>query len=189
MKTGFFFSLRGFIVLVGIFCMNSLVLFAAGSQEPAVITVRADGMKEVNVGKLSFAWKFIADRIEVELQADTTGYVSVGFNPDGAMNNANLILVYVKDGQTFFSDDYGISPFAHKPDTEFGGMNNVTSISGRETNGRTTVRFSIPVDSKDKYDSPLQEGKEVNLIFAYGRNESDNFSDYHAWKGKAKLVL
>jgi len=78
---------------------------------------------------------------------------------------------------------------AHRPDSELGGGDDVEVLSGEETDGATTIRFRIPLDSGDEYDQPLAAGEEMRVILAYGEDGADDTKAYHADRSGVDITL
>ena len=150
---------------------------------------QGDSFEEARIGNIAVKWQLQGEDLRVELSANTTGWVSVGFDPDHQMAGANIIIAYVQDGTVHLSDDYGTASFAHDRDENLGGTNDVTEIDGEEQDGRTTVRFTIPLDSGDEKDKPLSRGNSYTVLVAHGRNGADDFSSYHAARGSFEMEL
>ncbi len=122
----------------------------------------------LTAGDMSISWSVKGKNLFVQLTAPTTGWVSVGFDPEKIMKGANFIIGYVSNNTAVIEDQYGVDLFIHKKDTELGGKDNVENKKGKVENGRTEISFSIPLDSKDPYDKKLEKGKEYKVILAYG---------------------
>jgi hypothetical protein len=115
------------------------------------------------------------------LEAATSGWIAVGFDPEVRMKGANFVFGYVQGGQTFIEDMFGVQEFgpgAHPTDEELGGTKDIVEFGGQEDGGRTVIEFKIPLDSGDAYDKPLASGSTYTVILAVG--SSDDFQEYHA---------
>lgn len=142
----------------------------------------------VDVKDMSFSWKLDGDSIQIKLTGKSKGWVGIGFNPTDQMKGANYILGYVKKGKVELIDDYGDSERGHKSDEKLGGTNDVTLIGGEEKGKTTTVEFSIPLDSGDKYDSALDVNGETIVLLAYGGGR-DSFKSKHKFRKTIKVNL
>jgi hypothetical protein len=143
---------------------------------------------ETEVRGMNFAWKVAEGTLHVKLTARTTGWVGIGFNPTEQMKGANYILGYVKNGKVELRDDYGDETRNHKEDEKLGGTNDLTVIGGEEKGGSTTLEFSIPLDSGDKYDSKLDPEGETVVLLAYGGSR-DSFRSKHKYKATLSVNL
>ena len=144
--------------------------------------------KSVTVETVKINWQIDGDNLIMELTAPTEGWISIGFNPSSKMKDANIIIGCVDgSGSPIMEDHFGTSPISHKSDSDLGGTGNITIISGKEMNKTTTLKFSIPLNSGDSYDTILVPGKTTVIIIAYGT--SDNFSKKHSKRYKAEIVL
>jgi hypothetical protein len=124
------------------------------------------------------------------MAAVTTGWISVGFDPTDKMADANILIGYVSDGTVFLRDDFGNGQVRHAADTQLGGEEHLSNPEGDEINGATRIQFTIPLDSGDKYDRPLEPGKTYKVIYAYGPDGKDDFGAYHSRsRGSFEITL
>jgi hypothetical protein len=174
--------MRLYLSLAIAVCLVALPAFVAGDA--------GQGFKEVSAKGITLQWK--ADSLgllHVRLTARTTGFVAVGFDPLQDMKGANLILGYVKDGVVAFRDDFGIRETAHQSDVILGGKDNITDKQGQEKDGRTELSFTIPLNSGDPYDRPLQVGKSYRVLLSHGADGVDSFTTKHAERTRVTIKL
>jgi hypothetical protein len=143
---------------------------------------------KIDVEKMSFHWEVEGTVLHVKLIAKTTGWVGIGFNPSEAMQDANFILGYVKNGEAKATDDYGNSYTKHQKDSKLGGQKNVSNVGGKEENGMTEIRFTIPLNSGDTKDKPLSIDTETIVLLAYGAGR-DSFKARHKFRTALKVNL
>ena len=143
---------------------------------------------EANVDGILFAWKVDGENLNVKLSAETTGWVGIGFNPTDQMQGADYILGYVKKNKVSLRDDYGDSQRNHRSDEKLGGESNVTMVGGEEKGGMTTLEFSIPLNSGDKYDTVIDPTAETVVLLAYGAGR-DSFRSKHKARKTIKVNL
>ena len=133
---------------------------------------------EVVVEGITLQWRTDDEYLYINVEALTTGWVAVGFDPVNAMQDANIIIGYVDDsGDVFIRDDFGTSPGSHASDESLGGMDNTDQHYGIEEENMTKLHFKIPLNSGDEYDKVLMPGNSYNVILAYG--SADNFTGFH----------
>jgi hypothetical protein len=154
----------------------------------AVNSFAAEYDHETEFGGMSFAWKVAGENLNIKLTAPTTGWVGIGFNPTDAMEGANYILGYVKDGNVELRDDYGDSKRNHKEDVKLGGTSDLTVVGGEEKGKNTTVEFSIPLNSGDKYDSVLDPAGNTVVLLAFGGSR-DSMRSKHKYRGTFNVNL
>lgn len=162
-----------FKMLLSTMLSGALFSLSLAHQAPA-----AEYQHTLAVEQMSFSWTVNADALAVRLSAPTTGWLAIGFNPTDMMNNANIIIGYVKDGNVELSDDFGSGPTTHMPDDKRGGVSNVTVVGGGETGNTTTVEFSIPLNSGDVNDGVINPTADTKIILAYGPDR-DSFKMKH----------
>ena len=176
------------LVLPLVLLVPTLVFAGGGKEEPAV--QQSNGRSSVQVDEnWGFSWRFIEDSIEFTVSAPTTGWIGIGFDPSRMMKDADYILAYVDNGTVYARDDWGTGNTSHGPDTGQGGTDNVTAISGAESDGVTTVTFSVPLDSGDRYDKTFAPGKSHTVLLAYGAEGADNFTGMHRKRTSIEVVL
>jgi hypothetical protein len=129
------------------------------------------------------------ETLDVVLSYETSGWLSIGFDPTSMMQDANIIIGYVDGGELTISDQYGTGQTAHQADTEIGGTDDITNAEGSESGGRTELRFSIPLDSGDEADRPLSEGETYTVLLAHGPNDSDDMSTYHQGRTSVDIEI
>lgn len=177
------------LVILAMVVLVGASAWANGEQEALEVTEVADGFKRIDAGGVQFDWKVDGDQLEVVLSADTTGWVAVGFEPSRMMRDANILIGYVAGGEVTVEDHFGNNLTAHRPDVDLGGSRDLIVIGGSESDGRTEIHFSIPLDSGDDYDQPLTAGSEHNLIYAYGADGEDNTRRKHQERGSFTITL
>ncbi|MDP8322166.1 MAG: DOMON domain-containing protein [Candidatus Stygibacter australis] len=138
------------------------------------------GFNVVYKSGFTFKWKIVGDSLRCMLEAPTTGWLAVGFDPSEEMQDANFIIGYVDNGITYIRDDFGVSEILHSADLGLGGENNVRRVFGHEESGSSEMRFTIPLNSGDMYDRAIVPGNEYKVIFAHGFNGADDFNSMHA---------
>jgi hypothetical protein len=157
----------------------------SASEKPAMAA--REGYQIVEVNGITFEWKTSGDVLEGVMEADTDGWIAVGFDPSKGMQDANIIIGYVEDSAVFIRDDFGTWFTSHGDDEELGGTKDVSILGGSEIGGKTVIEFSIPLNSQDTKDKPLIPGNEYSIILAYGTK--DDFKGMHRKKGKAEIRL
>lgn len=147
-----------------------------------------EGFYRVQSGNFLLRYKTVAgEDLECILRGNTTGWLSVGFNPSNMMRDANFIIGYVEDGVGYIEDHFGTGNVSHEADVDLGGTDDVTLIDASQEGGVTTLHFRIPLDSGDPYDTVLEIGSTYPVIFASG-NQND-FVSYHAEIAQAVILI
>lgn len=136
---------------------------------------------------MSLTWRVEAERLQITLSGPTEGWIAVGFRPSRAMKDANIHIGYVDGSDVVMTDQFGTGLITHKPDVELGGNSDIADLSGDESGGTTTIRYSIPLDSGDEYDQPLVPGETIPVILAWGR--ADNTTGAHRDRTTIQITL
>jgi hypothetical protein len=157
-------------------------------------TWKADGVisvgeyeKTKNLGGYEVSWSSDGQNVYLGIKAKTSGWVALGIQPGSKMNNADIIIGYVKDGKTVVQDHFSTGDFGpHRADTELGGKDDILESAGKEADGYTTIEFKRALNTGDKYDQPLSKG--VNeIIWSYGSD--DQPTQKHVTRGYGEIDL
>lgn len=127
-------------------------------------------------------WRIDKEQIHVKLVAKTTGWVAIGFDPENAMQGADIIIGAVKNGKVKIEDHYGDRKRGHSPDEKLGGENHVLNPAGEEADDVTTISFSRALESGDKWDKPIAAQGTSRIMIAYGSGQ-DSFKAGHQYRG------
>jgi hypothetical protein len=126
----------------------------------------------------------------ITLRAKTKGWLAAGFERTVIMKDAEIILGYVKNGQGFFTHDFGVGQVWHAPISSLDPvmqMPMLTLISSEEKNGITTLVFNRPSTLSGKYFKEFYRGKKMEFMYAIG--SQDESGTKHAERGAADIVL
>lgn len=136
---------------------------------------------------MSVEWYHKADRVYFEVQAPTDGWVAIGFNNKDRLTGNNLIMGAVKDNKVEMTDGYIVGVGNHQVMEKIGGSNQLQDIEGRESMGKTTVAFSLPVKAADQFHFDLDQGKTYFLLIAYSR--ADDFEHHSTMRTSVSINL
>ena len=137
---------------------------------------------------MTFSWTIEGGLIHVELSAKTTGWVGIGFNPDSAMQNANIIIGAVKNGKVKIQDHFGNRKRGHIADTVQKGKDHVQNAVGTEKDGITTISFTIPLNTDEKFDTPIKADGTDIIMLAHGAGR-DSLKSRHPFRTVYKVNL
>ncbi len=176
--------MKKLLIFLTLFVMFAALLSASGGKEAPVEAVAADAATSAFFGNISLEWEVseTGDEIVFILNAKTTGWVAVGFDPTQIMKNAQFVIGYVNSGDVEIRDDFGNGSFSHAPDTSLGGTDDIRLISGREEDEWTQLIFALPVNSGDDKDVPLTLGEKHKILLAFGPDNKDDFRTKHSYR-------
>lgn len=169
--------------LVIIFC----ILISITKEHTETLSVFQDGSYN-----LSWAEDSLANTMTFSIDAATTGWVGIGLSSNGQMDGADLVLCYIdKNSKAICSDRKGVG-YTAKKDTELGGTEDLTNISGQIKNGRTNISFTRKMSTGDKNDYEIKKGDSIAMIFSYRTNGNpDTEGDFlqHTVRAGQKVTL
>jgi len=166
-----------------------LVTLAAQEMDGIISPNEYSHKAEFDKGNYILHWKTSANSIAFAMEAKTTGWLALGFEPTRVMKDADMVLGWVDgSGKAFIVDAWSTGTFGpHPEDSSLGGRNDITGFSGSEKNGNTIIEFSRPLASSDKYDHSLPSFGDVKIIWAYGTG--DNINQKHRKAGTSVIKL
>ncbi|CAG0895154.1 unnamed protein product [Darwinula stevensoni] len=111
--------------------------------------------------------------ITFELHARTRGWVGLGFSANGAMDGSDVVVGWIKDGQTFFTDRHaeGNQPLVD-------GSQDYELLFASEDEDGLTLRFKRRVDTCDEDDFYITSDT-CSLIYAYGETDPDGEDPFY----------
>ncbi len=133
---------------------------------------------------IELSWQNDSTYLYVGLTSPGTGWVAIGFSPEQQMKGANIIIGAVENGEVVTQDHSGTAPTGHREDSR----SEIVQVAGTESAGKTTIEFSIPLQSDDPSDKALQSGQTVSIILAYHAS-SDSFTTRHSKRTTTEITL
>ncbi|XP_059175988.1 DBH-like monooxygenase protein 1 [Physella acuta] len=121
-------------------------------------------------------WNFNSTHILFKVQVRTNGYIGFGISPNGAMTHSDVVIGWVKDGQSHFSDRHAEGNFLPAIDA----IQDWSLVSAAESGEYTTLIFVRKLVTCDPDDLPITNGT-TRVIFSYNPNDpaSDTTVLYH----------
>lgn len=114
-------------------------------------------------GRFTLHWGVTNASLEVKVVAATTGWIGVGFSPNGGMPGSDIVMGWINgDGSVAFSDRH--TKVNDVPSVD--AKQNYELLELSEAGGKTTMRFRRAVASCDSDDAQLLGTARV--IFAWG---------------------
>jgi len=162
------------------------IVFGNSTQAPAPAgaVVDAGGSKELSQDGYTLAWKIRGDTIDLKLSYATNGWVGFGIGTTGTMEGSHIILGFVVDGTATVVDHFGYEQDRHAPQEEVGGKNSLTSTGGTFADGKTTLTWSMPLNTGNPRDPVLVEGQTYRVILANGGEDAQDLTSYHGRTGR-----
>lgn len=167
------------------------ILFTAAlvSFSLSISALAMDYQHTLKAKNMDVSWTVEGDKLHMTATAKTPGWVAVGFNPESAMKGANIVIGYFsKKKGAKIQDHYGHQRISHKSDKTLGGSDDLVNATVTEEGGMTTISFTIPLDSGDKLDKPLDPSGTTRLLLAYGRGK-DSFKQRHRYRSVYDINL
>ena len=135
-------------------------------------------------------WSADDEKITMEVQVATLGWVGIGFSSNGAMPGSDIFLAWIKDDQITAHDRYANAFSTPIIDDR----QDYQVLGGKENETHTTIRFSRnwnTCDENEDQDFTVKEGT-LRLIWAYHAEDPDNveYPPPHGTKNRgAKSVV
>ena len=159
---------------IGIILLAAAVFFPAG-------LFAADYVHTLKAKDMTVSWTLEGEQIHMQLSAETTGWVAIGIDPEEAMGGSDIIIGAVKNGKVRIEDHFADSRRGHSPDDKLGGSNHVINPQGSETEGVTTISFTLSTAAAEEWDKPIHTDKMTRVMVAYGTGR-DSFRTSHRYR-------
>ncbi|CAD5112484.1 DgyrCDS1700 [Dimorphilus gyrociliatus] len=121
-------------------------------------------------------WKYNETHITFEVQVKTKGWIGFGISPNGGMRGSDIVIGWVKDGKTSFTDRHATGNTVPVIDKS----QDWTLLMGKETPEYTVFKFTRLQKNCDLEDRTITEGTS-RLIWSY--NDNDPESDTPTYHG------
>ncbi|XP_070554980.1 DBH-like monooxygenase protein 1 homolog [Ptychodera flava] len=119
-------------------------------------------------GKVHLFWKYDDTTITFEVHAETLGYVGFGISPNGGMTNSDIVIGWVKDGNTYLKDRFASA----NGEPIIDDQQDYQLIGGMETETHTVLTISRKLDTCDEKDRVITSDT-LRLIYAYHADDPD----------------
>ena len=144
-------------------------------------------MKHISQNGITVHWHFAEERIFFEMEAPSTGWLTIGFNTSTKMQGAYLLMGHILHGKAVVVEHYTLSPGDYRPIHELGGPIQVQHVAGSESARSSTIRFSLPLLPGSKFQRNLSPGQQYTLILAY--SQEDDFQHHSAMRTSLPIKL
>jgi hypothetical protein len=147
---------------------------------------------EFDGGNYKVHWRVVDEEEEIiflAIEAKTSGWVAIGFEPKNRMEDADMLFGWVDgSGEVIVVDAYSTGETGpHPPDNELGGTNDILEYGGSESSGWTIIEFKRLLDTDDEFDNKLKEKGDIDIIWAVGN--ADDFQTKHSKVGSGTIDL
>jgi hypothetical protein len=146
-----------------------------------------DKMTSINKNRMTVSWEFKNDRIYFEMIAPTYGWVAIGFNDSENTAGNYLIMGNVVNNKVTVEEHYTISPGNYQTFAKLNTSASLKNTNGEESLSKTTIRFSLPTTSSNKYAKDLKQNTEFILLIAY--SQEDDFQHHSIMRTATKITL
>jgi uncharacterized membrane protein len=161
---------------------------AAAPAAPAgSAAVGTDGFKTLNQDGYTLAWKIHDNAIDVRVTYATNGWVGVGFGKTGTMEGSHIILGFALNGKATVADHFGYAHDAHAPEAKVGGKDSLTARDAKFADGKTTISFTMPLNTGNPKDPVLVGGESYKVLLANGGDDATDVESYHGRDGRIIL--
>ncbi|CAG0895153.1 unnamed protein product [Darwinula stevensoni] len=112
--------------------------------------------------------------ITFELHVKTQGWAGLGFSANGAMPGSDIVVGWVKDGQSYFSDRHAVGNELPLVDER----QDYELLFASEDEEGLTLRFKRPIDTCDEDDFYITSDT-WSVIYAFGETDPDEEDPFY----------
>jgi len=183
-KVGLWFLGAGVLVLL-IVAIDMFHEYGGGGKVKLLANVTVDG--KIKPGEYtnhffnkktgySLYWRIKGGNIYFGLHSPKKGWVAVGLGGKKAMQDADIYMGYVKNGKTYFKEEWGNTPYSHVPLSSLGEKSVVEKYAGSITPSGVDIEFVRPLKVNEKHVKSIVN-KKMRVIFAF--SSAKDFTTYH----------
>ena len=143
--------------------------------------------RSVTKNGVEVTWYFEGESVCFEMSAPTQGWVTIGFHPSQQIQGAYLLMGHVVNGKAEVVEHYTLKPGMYRPIHELGGQPQVYGVTGKQTEQRTELSFSLPLKAGSKYQRPLNPDWEYFMTLAY--SAEDDFQHHSRMRTSVFIKL
>ncbi|XP_069961322.1 DBH-like monooxygenase protein 1 [Cherax quadricarinatus] len=139
-------------------------------------------------GAYFMLWTPMNDKIVIEVQVATLGYVGLGFSPNGGMRGSDVVIGWVDDqGQLHFQDRYAFALLTPSIDAS----QDYRLLGGYQNDTHTVIRFSRPWTTCDTHHDLQLTGDTARVVWSYDEHDptSSERLAMHDHRGSRSLYL
>lgn len=167
--------------------MNILIPLLALFGFSVVLQKPTDQLeKTVRKNSMSVSWSHKADRIFFELEAPTSGWLTIGFNETNELTGTYLIMTRVYSTIPEVIEHHVISPGNYRPIQNI-DIDQIADVGGEETQNHSSIRFSLKADNSNNFRKRLTKGKYIYMTLAY--SISDDFQHHSVMRTNVQVRL
>jgi hypothetical protein len=172
-------------------CLASIVLASSGLGAQTKQSGQNTMTKRVQDSGVSFEWLTTATQLQGCMQAQTTGWITVGFNTRPTLDGARLVMGRVDakaNTKSGLIEIHQAMPPRHEMRHSSAASSDVIELtSSVQRDGVTRICFRMALAASYAGDVALVAGKPVHLILAWSHER--DFQHHSAQRGAVNTVL
>jgi hypothetical protein len=130
-------------------------------------------------------WRISGEKVKFALEARTTGWVAIGFDPTVKMKDADMVFGWVDgSGVPHILDCFSTGEFGPHPPDE---SDDILTYGGIESGGKTIIEFERNLQTGDPEDKNIPKEGDLKIIWATGSN--DDYTSQHSTRGSGTIDL
>lgn len=168
-------------------CWASIALASSGLDAQTKQDNEHTMMKRVQDSGVILEWRTTATHMQGCMQAQTKGWITVGFNTQPSLDGARLVMGRV-DVKSSLIEIHQAMPPRHEMRYSSAVKSEVIQlISSEQLGGLTRICFRMALAASYAGDVALAAGKPVHLVLAWSHER--DFQHHSAQRGAINTVL
>ncbi len=143
--------------------------------------------QKISQNGMEVLWYFEDDQIWIEMSGPTDGWIAIGFNEQQEITGNYLLMGRVVGQQAEVVEHVTLAPGKYQSIERLEGTVRVSSVSGQEKTGKTSLKFALPITALGQYRKDLKPASEYILLLAYSRE--DDFQHHSMMRTSIKVSL
>lgn len=183
--------MKKFLILSALFALSAASAQTAPKMDGTIGAKEyANTYKHADSG-ITVSWQIVGDTVYFGVTSKAKIWTGLGFNPTGKEKDGADMYMFIFDKGKVVAQDMVMTKPKGEPkmDDKEDGKDNILASAGSMNGGTMTVEFSRKLNTGDKADAVLTQGKSVKLLLAVSDNP--NVSKAHSKKDRweAEVVL
>lgn len=166
---------------------RTLLISAAMGPIAPVAASAQSAARSVALGGMDFLWSHADGRLHGRLNAPGTGWLAVGFNAERTLRGTRFVIAAVATPPPRAEVHIAQPPEHRSVEDLTGQPSGLGDVAGGYADGRSTLSFSLPHQSGDRFGHDLSPGRTIHLMLAW--SHEPDFDHHSAWRGHTDVTL
>ncbi len=135
-----------------------------------LILINFSGGDELTIEDFDLRYYFLADRIHFQVSAKCEGWLMLGFNNEERIDGSYLVFGTIQNQFQVVEDHFVTAIGRHSSLHDLGEGASLRDCQFAKKNGKSTLEFSLPLESLSDYSPTFKANDQLYVWFAYSES-------------------